>query len=204
MRPELRIEEEAEPRIEERVALAQDEAGRRLLKKVTLQIERAAEAPAHIVVKSAESENLIDAIEKILRAGPRHGADHEGEGEHDAKKFHAVSRESRAGCSAARKRTSNSVHFSLEETKRSSPPWSRVNSRARFNPRPCPGIFSPMEPRKKRLKICSCILVAIGRPEFPTVNKIHPLSARALMWIRPRGWLYLRAFSRRFCRMSEV
>ena len=43
MRPELRIEEETEPRIEERVALAQDKAGRRLLKNVTLQIERAAE-----------------------------------------------------------------------------------------------------------------------------------------------------------------
>src|ERR1700730_19080313 len=67
MRPDLRIEEQSQARIEEVVDLAVDQAGRRqLLEMVILKIECAAYTGAKIVLKCRDRERAVESIEKFV------------------------------------------------------------------------------------------------------------------------------------------
>jgi hypothetical protein len=67
MRPDLRIEEQSQTRIEEVVDLAVDQAGRRqLLEMVILKIECAAQPGAKIILKRRNRERAVEPIEKLV------------------------------------------------------------------------------------------------------------------------------------------
>ena len=63
---ELGVDEQTQPRIEERVARRADEAGSRAAEMIRFEVERTADAGADVAIQRGESERFIDAIEKIL------------------------------------------------------------------------------------------------------------------------------------------
>ena len=128
---ELRVEKNSEARVEERVAPGVDQAGRGRLKRVALEVERAADPRPRDGVERARGERLAEPVQQfVLRArARRERTAKEDDGAHP---FHA-----RGDVDGAeRKRTSNSVPAESERARRKSPPCSRASSRARFRPRP--------------------------------------------------------------------
>src|SRR5437867_6362782 len=63
VRPNLCIEENRQPRIEQRIDLAVDQTGRRLLEMVKLEIDCPADTRSHIFIKRAKCQRLVDAVE---------------------------------------------------------------------------------------------------------------------------------------------
>ena len=144
LRAELRIEEKRQPRVQERVTVRVDEAGHRLLKTVTLQIEGAAQVCAHPVMIGRPRQRVVQPVYKIIRGERR--SDSGGQTAADDDNLLHTDPETVVDA-AGRKRASNSVQSASERIRRNSPRCRRTSSRARFRPSPCPARFSPTAPR---------------------------------------------------------
>ncbi len=129
-RSDLRVQKESQPWIEKSVAVAINETRRGLFEVINLQIERAAESCAEIVLKCRNRERSVEPVEKIIDVEGARCAGKEVEAE--GVQLHATA----LTPSAAGKRTSNSVQSFSERTRRKSPPCSRASSRAKFKPIP--------------------------------------------------------------------
>src|SRR5437868_5495231 len=73
-RTELGVDEQAQPRINERIAVGQDETGSRAAEMVGFEIKRAAHAGTDIAAWRGECERFIDPIKKILCRHAGYGA----------------------------------------------------------------------------------------------------------------------------------
>src|SRR5436190_3981490 len=121
------------------MAVRKNETRRRLGEFVGLQIDQATEARANLVVGRAEGERFVEAIEELLGGNCVCRA--------QTNKYSCAAHQIPTRVCASRNRTTNSVPFASERASHRSPPCRRASSRARFNPNPCPGTFSPTAPR---------------------------------------------------------
>jgi hypothetical protein len=67
LRPNLYVEIQREPRIEEEAVILIDQSGGRLLDVIFLQVERTADPPGDVAVGRAEFQMVVEEIEKALR-----------------------------------------------------------------------------------------------------------------------------------------
>ena len=143
--PNLGIEENAQSRGKKVMSIRADQARRRVGKIIVFEIEQPADPRPHLIVESADRQDLINLIEETL------GAQCRGDGGEQQSanqiRFHDAMPLGRAAGTGAQNTALNSVHSAFDLTSRSSPPCNRINSRARFRPSPCPGTSSPASAR---------------------------------------------------------
>jgi len=66
MRTELRIEKQTESRIEERFLIRQYESRGRLIDPITFEVDQTTEPQAHVAIKCAYFQMLVDLLNKIV------------------------------------------------------------------------------------------------------------------------------------------
>src|SRR5437764_10147852 len=108
---------------------------------VKLQIKRAAQARAQIILQSANRERAVEAVEQIVDFDAARAAGQNTEAERCAR-FHKVF--SVADICADRSCNSNSVQSFSERSNFNSPPCKRARSRARLRPSPWPATVVPL------------------------------------------------------------
>src|SRR5262249_7125844 len=81
LRSVLRVEKQSEARIKEIVDLAVDESGRWLIEMIRLQINRAAQARAQVVVKCRHRQCAIKSVEEIVDFNSTRGGGQETKAE---------------------------------------------------------------------------------------------------------------------------
>src|SRR6478736_4025146 len=121
------------------------ERGSRRLEPIALHIEGAAQFAPEGSGGITEGERVPEAVECIIAVGRGDRRCQQAANRKGNARFHVAAAPA-AGLASANL-TSNSVQSPSERTSRSSPPCRRANSRARFSPRPCPGILPPLAPR---------------------------------------------------------
>ena len=117
-------------RIEEIVDFRIDKTGRWLLEIIKFQIDCAAQPRAKIILKPGDRQRATEPVETIIDVESARRARENAQAEDLRLHVTALTP------FAAEKRTSNSVQLPSERTRRSSPPCSRVSSRARLRPIP--------------------------------------------------------------------
>src|SRR5258708_39926268 len=101
-----------------------------MLEIIKFQIGRAAQTSGKIIVKCGDRQCAVEPVESIIDVESARRAGENAQAEDLRLHVTALTP------FAAEKRTSNSVQSPSERTRRSSPPWSRVSSRARLRPIP--------------------------------------------------------------------
>src|SRR5207247_8869898 len=116
LRSDLCVQKERQPWVEKSVDAAVNETRRGLFEVIDLQIKRAAQSCAQIIVKCRDRERGVEPVEKIIDIKGARSAGKYAQAE--GVQLHATA----LTPSAAGKRTSNSVQSFTQRTRRQAQP----------------------------------------------------------------------------------
>ena len=75
VRPDLRVEEQAQPRVEQKIATGKDEGRRGLIDEISLEIDKSAQLKMKMVMRIVQGKRVMNFFEKIGASGAARAQD---------------------------------------------------------------------------------------------------------------------------------